>query len=219
MPPPNSSSTGGFLTPTSRGATRTDLELENLIHDWIVGLTAMDPALVRPAFQPDPPPIPDFAVTWCAFYVTRTVSDWDPVVQHWAAGDLQTGDTVFRNQRIELTLTFYGPASGDLALDFRMASGIPQNDEALDDVKLVAVEDQVTTSEVIKGRWQRRVDVPVVLRRAVQFTYAVEDVASAYGSVYSDDPPVDWLASPGIGLGYGVGGYGTTGYGGTTTPQ
>jgi hypothetical protein len=185
MPPPNSSSTGGFLAPTSRGGVRTDLELENLIHDWIVGLTAMDP-----------PPIPDFAVTWCAFYITRTVSDWDPVVEHWS-DNVRHGDTVFRNQRIELTLTFYGPASGDLALDFRMASGIRQNEELLDyDVKLVSVEDQVTTSEVIKGRWQRRVDVPVVLRRAVQFTYAVEDVAGAYGSVYSDAPQIDWLVEP-----------------------
>jgi hypothetical protein len=191
MPPPNNSSTGGPLTALSRSA-QTDLQLEDLLHDWIVGLTGLDPTLVRPAFQPDPPPIPAFEVTWCAFYVTRTENDWDPVVRHWS-----DGDTVFRNQRIELTLTFYGPTSGDVALDFRMATGVRQNEEALgDQVALVSVEDQVTTSEVIKGRWQRRVDVPVVLRRAIQFLYAVEDVASAYGTLSSADPPVDWSVTP-----------------------
>jgi hypothetical protein len=211
---PNSSATGGFLNVTDRSTTLTDQELDDLIHDWIVGVTALDPTLVRPAFQPDPPPIPDFPVTWCGFYIARVENDWDPVVTH-----IEDGDTVWRNQRIELLLTFYGAAAGDAALVFRMGCGIRQNEEALEpSVKLVQIDDQVTTSELIKGRWQRRVDVPVVLRRAIQFTYAVEDVARAYGSVYSANPQVDWLVRPGIGLGYGLGG-GSTGYGGTTVPD
>jgi hypothetical protein len=186
---PNTSATGGFLNVTDRGTTLTQQGLEDLIHDWIVGVTALNPTLVRPAFQPDPPPIPDFAVTWCAFYVVRVENDWDPVVTQ-----LQDGDTVWRNQRIELLLTFYGPAGGDVALDFRMGAGIRQNEEILDpSVKLVSIDDQITTSEPIKGRWQRRVDVPVVLRRSVQFSYAVQTVVSAYGTLYSDAPPVDFL--------------------------
>jgi hypothetical protein len=190
----NDSSTGGFLSVTDRGGTLNDAALDDLLHDWITGLTQLDPTLVRPAWQPDPPPIPDFSTPcWCAFYITRTENDWDPVVQHWSPlpnDDTSQGDTVFRNQRIELMLTFYGPNAGDFALDFRMGAGIRQNEEWLDpSVKLVSIEDQVVVAEQIKGRWQRRVDVPVVLRRAVQFTYAVRDVAGAYGTIYTDVPP------------------------------
>lgn len=193
----NTSATGGFLVPTGRNGALSDQQLEDLLQAWIVGLTQLAPELVRPAWQPDPPPIPDFTCPcWAAFSISRLISDWDPVVQHWSgAGDPQ-GDTVFRNQEIQMTVTFYGIAAGDYALDLRMGAGIKQNSEWLDPVKLVSVEDQVTVSEVIKGRWQRRVDVEVRLRRPVQFTYAVLDVGGVYGTIYSDAPPIDWEVTP-----------------------
>lgn len=228
----NDSSTGGTLVQTDRGVTLTDSQLEDLIHDWIAALTQLDSALVRPAWQPDPPPIPDFTCPcWCAFSVMNVVNDWDPVVRHWpvveqmgwgeadwgvspyggtyedgkgvavcASGPSQVCSTVFRSQQIELLLTFYGRNAGDSALDFRQATGIRQNEEMLDpSVKLVEVQNQVTTSEQIKGRWQRRVDVPVILRRAVEFTYGVTDIGGTYGTIYSDAPAhqIDWSVTEG----------------------
>jgi len=193
----NTSATGGFLVPTERNGALSDQQLEDLIQAWIVGLTQLAPDLVRPAWQPDPPPIPEFTVPcWVAFSIMRTVSDWDPVVQHYTGAGQPRGDTVFRNQQIEMTATFYGREAGDRALDLRMGAGIRQNSEWLDPVKLVSVDDQITVSEVIKGRWQRRVDVNVVLRRPVQFTYAVLDVGGVYGTIYSDAPPIDWEVTP-----------------------
>jgi hypothetical protein len=193
----NTSATGGVLVPTDRNGVLTDIQLEDLLQAWIVGLTELDPELVRPAWQPDPPPIPDFTVPcWAAFSIMRTVNDWDPVVQHWTGAGLPQGDTVFRNQQIEMIVTFYGSAAGDSALDLRMGAGIRQNTELLDPIKLVSMEDQITVSEMIKGRWQRRVDVGVVLRRPVQFTYAVLDVGGVYGTIYSDAPPIDWEVTP-----------------------
>ena len=95
-----------------------------------------------------------------------------------------------------MTVTFYGRNAGDYALDLRMGAGIKQNSEWLDPVKLISIDDQVTVSEVIKGRWQRRVDVDVRFRRPVQFTYAVLDVGGVYGTIYSDAPPIDWEVNP-----------------------
>jgi hypothetical protein len=122
------------------------------------------------------------------------------VVQQWAPNQGPAvgspASTVFRNQRIDTVLTFYGPASGDIALVFRQGTAIANNLEMLGTIKLVGVDDRITTSEYIKGRWQRRVDVGVVLRRPVQFTYAQPVFAGAYGVIHSDAPDVPWKVEP-----------------------
>jgi hypothetical protein len=193
----NTSATGGFLIPVDLNGALSDQQLEDLLQAWIVGLTQLSPDLVRPAWQPDPPPIPDFTCPcWAAFSILRTISDWDPVVQHFYGAGWPNGDTVFRNQEIEMVITFYGREAGDFALALRMGAGIRQNSEFLDPVKLISIDDQITVSETIKGRWQRRVDVGVHLRRPVQFTYAVLDVGGVYGTIYSDATPIDWEVTP-----------------------
>jgi len=150
---------------------------------------------VRPWWQPDPPPIPEFETPcWVAIGITRRVLDWDPVTeQQPQLGPLKA--TVFRNERIEAIMAFYGRAAGDTALVFRQGTGISGNLEQLGPIKLVSVEDKITTSEYIKGRWQRRVDVGVVLRRPVQFTYGQPEFVGVYGTIYSEEiPPIDFDA-------------------------
>jgi hypothetical protein len=176
------SATGGPLVPTGQDQIGLDdFDFDTLIHDWIVGLTALDPTLVRPAWQPDPPPLPDFAVpAWCAFGIQKVHNDWDAVVEHFSPPDSDGYSNVWRIQQIDLLTTWYGQSAGDVALQFRMGTAIQQNQELFGPyVKLVSVEDQVTVSEKIKGRWQRRVDVMVILRRLVQFSYAVLDLVGA----------------------------------------
>lgn len=170
-----------------------------MLQSWLVGLTGLADDLVRPAWQPDPPPIPAFETPcWIAISIMRLESDWDAVTQHWSGTEGPGGpcDTVYRSQTIHLILTFYGKDASDYATIVRMGAGLKQNDEALGDwIRLVSVDEQVNVSEYLKGRWQKRVDVGVVLRRAVQFTYAVLDVAGTYGTIYSEEaPPIDFDA-------------------------
>ena len=214
---PNDSSTGGFLLPTV--VPLDDVQFDNLIHDWIAGVSGLDPTLVRPSWQPDPPPLPDFTVPcWAAFGILRVHNDWDAVVQHYAGYS-----TTLRYQQMELMTTWYGAAAGDVALQFRMGTAINQNQDLFyPSVKFVSVEDQVTMSENIKGRWQRRVDVTVVLRRLVQCTYAVLDlVAARLEIILANGRTVTRWVNIGPGTeppapttGYGALGYGNEGYGG-----
>ena len=117
------------------------------------------------------------------------------MAQHWDGTEGPGGpcDTVFRNEELRVLWTFYGAEASDWAMVFCMGTGIRQNEEYLDPVKLVSVGEQVTVSEFFKGRWQKRVDVEVVLRRAVQFTYAVLNVGAAYGTIVSEEvAPIEW---------------------------
>src|SRR5437870_2383413 len=105
----NSSATGGYLVPTSAPPAEDDA-LDDILQGLIVGLTALDPTLVRPRWQPVAAKLPDLSVNWCAIGETDETPDANAVVTH--DGDANGGlgqDNLQRHEQIRVLATFYEP--------------------------------------------------------------------------------------------------------------
>lgn len=191
---PNDSSTGGPLVLVNDNGFLADDALEDFFQGWLAGLVIgggliADPSLVRAAYQADPPPIPATTVTWLAFNVVPVKMDWDPVTILTELGGVN-GATTARIQEIHIDLTAYGPSAGAMVTQLIMGMGIGQNREILQNANMqyVSANEPSVTSRKLKGLWQRRIDCRVVLRRAVQFSYAVLSVIGATGQLVTDAP-------------------------------
>lgn len=183
----NNSSTGGYLVPASSPAPLEDDAFDDFLHDIGVGITGMDPTLVRPRWQPESINLPDFGTNWMALGVTETDPDtygvevFDPVT------------LVTHLQRHEVTTilcSFYGPNANGLCSQFRDGLQISQNREALwlAGMALVETGKPMQAPELIKDRWTRRVDMPWVVRRGIFRDYPVLSLLSASGTLYTDVP-------------------------------
>src|SRR6185437_11129663 len=62
------SASGGYLAPSS-ALPLEDGAFDAVLQGFVVGVTALAGNLVRPRWQPIPPPTPDPTVNWCAIGV------------------------------------------------------------------------------------------------------------------------------------------------------
>jgi hypothetical protein len=208
----NTSATGGPLYSIDTNGYLADDALEDFIQTWLTAVTALKGKLVRPVYQPDPPPLPDYGETWLAFNVKPGKLDWDASNTQFPPTDESDGASrTFRSQEIDVDLVGIGPNAGSLLTQFIMALGQGQNLEMLKakHFAFVGANEPTITSIKSKARWQRRVDLKVSLRRTVQFTYAVLPVEAATGEIISDAPTVEIQIGPGS----SKSGYGDVGYG------
>lgn len=174
----NTSATGGYLTPTSAPVIE-DNALDDVFQELIVGLTALPADLVRPRWQPVDRKMPDIGTNWCAIGVTEDEADSDPYMQHHAAD--QGHDTLQRTENIRVLATFYGPNAKSFAKIARDGLHIAQNREQLEIALLAVIRTDTIRAvpEQINNQWVRRYDLPLVFRRTVQRTYAVNNLTSA----------------------------------------
>lgn len=195
MPVANDSSTGGPLRPLAQPAPLTGRDLADFVQAFVVGITGMDPKLVRPAWQPEPPNIPDAATSWAAVALTQTASDTFAYV-----GQLPPSDTyplgaaeLQNNELIDVLSSFYDLGdTGDadrLSSLLRDGLMVPQNLEALipQGMNLTEVGRKTVVPTLLKTRWLYRVDLPFVLARNVTRVYPIKDLAGAEGSVVTDE--------------------------------
>lgn len=197
----NTSATGGFLIPGAASPEiLNDQALEDFLRLWIVGITNLKDDLVRPWWEEEPVPRPPSNVTWCAFNVASRKKDWDAFVMH--VGDAGMGglgfgegemggaayDFVQRTEELQMMCSFYGPYAEAICTRLTMGCSVGQNKEYLfkGGFQLNGTGDPIIIPEKLKGRWIKRVDVKVGLRRAVQSTYPVLDLLSATGSIVTD---------------------------------
>jgi hypothetical protein len=180
------SSTGGFLGPLPAPAP-VPIDggaLNDFIQTMLAALTGLDPALVRPAFQSEPPDVPDAGVAWMAFRTAqRPANDFPALVHHDGYDEFQ------RHEAIHTLCSFYDLGTSGLA-DYYAALlrdnlMLPQNAEYLTSqgFGMGFVQDKTAVPVIVKMRWQYRVDMPFVLRRAVVRWYSVLNVAAATGTV------------------------------------
>lgn len=177
----NTSATGGYLTPTSAPVAEDDA-LDDIFQEVMVGLTGLPADLVRPRWQPVDRKMPDVSVNWCALGITSTEPDADAFVVH-KRGSIESGgqDDLRRTDTVHVLATFYGPNAKSYATMARDGLYIAQNRAQLE-IALLAV---ITTDtiravpEQFNGQWVRRYDLPLVFRRTVVRSYAVQSLLTA----------------------------------------
>ncbi len=179
------SSTGGFLAPLEAAET-DDANLDDQIQPTIVGITGLDPTLVRPRWQETPPAQPARTVSWCAFGITEERAEVNPSEVHDGSADGGQGlSREYRTEEIAVLASFYGPGCRALATQLRDGLAIAQNREAMRALGLAFVSTDRITSvpELTNEQWIRRVDVAFTLRRVSWRTYAIRNILTFQGTV------------------------------------
>lgn len=175
----NTSATGGPLLPID-AAPIYGKPLNDFFHDLIVSLTGLDPIVVYPSWQAEPPNIPDAFKAWAAFGVMVVPSDDFPAVVHDGAGSGTSA--LHRHEMLELRVSFYDTGTDGSAEDnaslLRDNLIIGQNRDVLraNSMGLVDTGDIVTVPSLLKTRWLYRCDLAMRVRREVVRTYAVESL-------------------------------------------
>lgn len=178
-----------YLTPTS-SAPAEGADLEDVLHDVIAGITALDPTLVRPRWQPEPPDIPAEATAWCAFgFQEHSTSEFPQVTHNGADGG---SDTLQQHETLEVRASFYDLGAGGeadaYAAKLRDGLYIAQNREAMFDqagIMLIATGSVQPAPVLFKERWLYRADFTFTIRRQIDRTYGVPNINSAEGTIES----------------------------------
>jgi hypothetical protein len=200
---PNDSSTGGYLTPSSRnfsvnGFSVTevqDKEFAVFLQGAVVGITGLAGNLVRPRWQLQPPVIPNFGTDWAAIGKGNLHHDIDSFIQHTGAVDETPGfDTQWRTAILDIIVSFYGQSREFNADLLVMGLNIPQNREALflNGYNLVLCTDVELGADLIQEQWLPTSVVNFQLRRLQGWTWPILDLASAELTVDTDGvlPPL-----------------------------
>lgn len=186
----NNSSTGGPLVPGSSSPTLLqDNALLDFFTGWIVGMTELDPALVRPRWQENPPNQPTIDQSWAAVGVENAPADWDAWVRHVPDHpDGDGSDVLQRAQEIELLCSFYGPLAQTNAELLRDGCSIAQNRELLrtQGMSFVGVGTIRPVPALINNQWYFRLDMSVTVRRYVVRVYPVLNLESVNGTVVNE---------------------------------
>ena len=157
-----------------------DSTLQKFLQQLVMGIDGLQGFNVIPRWQAEPPLIKNFGTNWASIGVMRKIPDRFAYVKQETVNK-QCQSQVYRNEILEVLLTFYGPNAEANIERFTMGLQIPQNREMLQNAGygVVDIGDPVMMAEEIKQRWTRRVDVLFTLRRAALYTYAVPNVKSA----------------------------------------
>ncbi|MDR1020505.1 MAG: hypothetical protein LBL73_07090 [Synergistaceae bacterium] len=180
----NTSATGGYIR-ESPGATRRE-QVEDAIHAMVVGLTGLDPVLVRPAFQEDPLAAPAPEVDWCAFHVADSSATNFPDARHVPDGDGHDEITDWTDK--EIRLSFYGKLSEEYAGMTRRGLHIEQNRFRLREsgISVRRAGNAAPFPELVNGKWLRRCDLVIFATLEATGGYAVLNLLQSGGPVKTD---------------------------------
>lgn len=178
---PNTSATGGYLTPTNTALDNN--ALKRFIHSVLVGVTGIDNTLVRPAYQPNQPVIPDIGVDWCAFSIVNR----RPAAMPWTKQG-EADAQLSTNELFDVFVNFYGPNCMGYAAILRDGLQVPQNSSALNDagMAVIGAQDVIYLPELINDRWFERADITINLNRNLSRTYAILTLLGIEGTLYFD---------------------------------
>lgn len=192
---PNTSATGGYLSPVSLATPIEDAALDAAIQRMVAGITGLDGSLVRPRWQPVTPKQPEPNITWCAIGITNRTPDDNAAVLHDPNGDGQ--DHLIRHEGIELLASFYGLQGQTYAGILRDGMQIEQNREALrsDGMAFVSAGQMLAVPELYNQQWIRRYDLTIYLRRVINRTYPVLNIIEADPQFTADVPDLQFISN------------------------
>lgn len=176
---PNTSATGGYLTPTTVSPAY-DLPLDVQVQGMVAGITGLAGNLVRPRWQPRPPAQPSASTNWCAVGITEIGAAYGHHQSHVSTGEGYDESEAYED--LELLASLYGPGSAGLATLLRDGLWVAQNREAMQAVglRLRDVGRRVTLlGELVNQEYIRRADVTVSLSRVVTRRYPILNLLEA----------------------------------------
>lgn len=190
-----------YLQPSVNSPPLQGQALNQFIQGWmagVIGAANLDPTLIRPYSQSEPPVVPISGVVWMAF--TQHAEDSDTFTYQQANAD-GSGVTMQRHETIAVLCSFYDTGTNGLAafLASLLRDGISILDNLeplLPDFGMVGCDPEVAVPSLLNTLWLYRVDLPFKLRRQVTRVYGVPNITSAVGTVNTDTglPPVPVLA-------------------------
>ena len=181
---PNTSATGGYLQATT--LTGSDVDFRRAIHGFIVGLTGLPPELVRPSWQPNPPPMPDQGVNWCGYGQLSSEAEGFPELTYYDADShIQT-----RYENVIFNISFYGPQCLEKMKAFRDAMLISQNLDPLFDVGIALFNSSgiVHAPELVGNQYMDRSDIQLTFNKKMQRLYAIKTIVSGEIQFNTDIP-------------------------------
>jgi hypothetical protein len=184
---PNTSATGGYLSPSVTTPPLEDDALDAEFQKAVAGITGLEGAMVRPRWQPGNPKQPEATTDWCAIGIATQTPDATPHIQHSGAGDGK--DTLKRHEAIKVLCTFYGPNSKRNAATMRDGIQMPQNLDllALVNIGLTNVGEIQAVPELVNQQWIKRYDLPLFFSRQIVRDYSVLNILSADPILISDE--------------------------------
>lgn len=192
---PNTSATGGYLTPTSTPPLNDD-GLADFMHDVIVGVTGIANGNVRPAFQKNPPARPSHSVNWCGFRIDNQIPEAGGAYIEEKTGG--AGATQQRHESFELACAFYGPNCRGYAQALRDNLEIQQNREFmyLAGMAFIDAGPLSQNAEQVHEEWYDRADIVLTFRRQLDRDYSILSFASANGTIHTETLTIAWAVSP-----------------------
>lgn len=190
----NNSSTGGYIV--SPSIPLDDDEIGNVLQGLVVGITGLNPTLVRPRWQPQPPTQPSVTTNWCAIGVTAYEKFDFPEKTHDCQNSFNGvgSSTLHRYERVDTLATFYGPNANGIASSFRDGLYIQQNLEtilALSGMKLRGAEDITRMPELINSQYVNRSDIAISFVRFIERVYPIQNLLEANVETVVDKPAFD----------------------------
>lgn len=175
----NTSAVSGYIQPKLKSGLLEGTELQDFLHDWLVGVSNVPKPMIRPRWQPEPPNIPDVNVDWLAFGITERDSPQFPYEGH--SGDGMGHDVVIRHESLTVMISVYGPNADMIAHLIRENSTISQNREVLlkNGFSVREIGGFRAAPEIIKQQWMYRLDFEIVFNRKIEITYPVLNLDSA----------------------------------------
>ncbi len=168
-----------------------DEALQIFLVTIVNSVTNLSKQLVYPRWQPEPPILPPIGTDWGAVGIMSS----DPDIFATVA---ETSDNasfgVIRNEVLEVLCSFYGPNSEANSKLLRNGLSLPQNREQLqlNGFGLMEVGKGIQIPEQIKGRWMRRTDVTMLLRRLEIYEYQIPTITGFGNKLLTDVglPPI-----------------------------
>lgn len=180
---PNTSATGGYLQQVA--GPLEGLDLRRFIGTVLVGVSGFEPELVRPAWQQNPPPVPNIDTNWMAFGITARRADNDP---YQVEKDDGQRTLMLRHEELDIMLAFYGPDCLQKAAEVREGFELTQNTESLllAGMAYIDLSDIIHAPELVNDRYFDRADTTLTIRREVRREYRILNFVSANGAIHAN---------------------------------
>lgn len=179
----NTSATGGYLQQVA--GPLEGLDLRRFIGTVLVGVSGFAPEMVRPAWQQNPPPVPNIDTNWMAFGITARRADNDP---YQVEKDDGQRTLMLRHEELDIMLAFYGPDCLQKAAEVREGFELTQNTESLllAGMAYIDLSDIIHAPELVNDRYFDRADTTLTIRREVRREYRILNFVSAYGAIHAN---------------------------------